>query len=71
MEKYIVDSVENLEKKLAQVRVAQRKFSVYTQEQVDKIFFAAASAANKLRIPLKSIKTAMDIVIPAWAAEAF
>ena len=65
MEKYIVDSVENLEKKLAQVRVAQRKFSVYTQEQVDKIFFAAASAANKLRIPLAKMaveETGMGVV---------
>ena len=65
MEKYIVDSVDNLEKKLAQVRVAQRKFSVYTQEQVDKIFFAAASAANKLRIPLAKMaveETGMGVV---------
>lgn len=65
MEKYIVDSVENLEKKLAQVRVAQRKFSVYTQEQIDKIFFAAASAANKLRIPLAKMaveETGMGVV---------
>ena len=38
MEKYLVDSVEALEKKLAEVRDAQRKFALYTQEQVDEIF---------------------------------
>ncbi|MCI5599329.1 MAG: hypothetical protein PUF23_01970, partial [Ruminococcus sp.] len=46
----IVDSVEALEAKLAQVREAQKKFSTYTQEQVDKIFKAAAIAANQARI---------------------
>ena len=44
----IVDSVEALEAKLAEVREAQKKFSTYTQEQVDAIFKAAAVAANKL-----------------------
>ena len=48
----IVDSVEALEAKLAQVREAQKKFSTYTQEQVDKIFKAAAIEANQARIPL-------------------
>lgn len=48
----IVDSVEKLEAALARVREAQRKFATYTQEQVDKIFKAAAIAANKARIPL-------------------
>ena len=41
----IVDSVEALEKKLAEIREAQRKFATYTQEQVDAIFLAAALAA--------------------------
>ncbi len=31
---------------------AQKEFAKFSQEQVDKIFFAAASAANKMRIPL-------------------
>ena len=44
----IVDSVEKLEAALARVREAQRKFATYTQEQVDKIFKAAAIAANGL-----------------------
>ncbi len=48
----IVDSPEKLERTLAKVREAQRKFAVYTQEQVDKIFRAAALAANSMRIPL-------------------
>ena len=61
----IVDSVEALEAKLEQVRKAQEVFSTYTQEQVDKIFKAAASAANKQRIPLAKMaveETGMGIV---------
>lgn len=34
------------------MREAQKKFATFTQEQVDKIFFEAAMAANKMRIPL-------------------
>ena len=48
----IVDNVEALEAKLAQMREAQALFATYTQEQVDKIFYEAAMAANKARIPL-------------------
>ncbi len=51
-EKYLVDSVEALEKKIGEVRRAQEKFSSYTQEQVDAIFKAAALAANKARLSL-------------------
>ena len=47
-----VDSLETLEARMAEVREAQRKFASYTQEQVDKIFLAAAVAADKARIPL-------------------
>lgn len=43
----IVDSVEALTRKIAEVRAAIEKFSTYTQEQVDKIFLAAATAADK------------------------
>ena len=60
-----VDSVETLEQKIAEVREAQEKFSHYTQEQVDKIFQAAAIAANKARIPLAKMaveETGMGIV---------
>ena len=48
----IVDSVESLEAKLARMREAQGIFAKFTQEQVDKIFYEAAMAANKARIPL-------------------
>ena len=61
----IVDSVEKLEEALARVREAQKIFANYTQEQVDKIFLAAASAANKERIPLAKMaveETGMGIV---------
>lgn len=47
-----IDSVETLTAKMEDMRKAQKIFSTYTQEQVDKIFLAAATAANKARIPL-------------------
>ena len=61
----LVDSVETLEKTLAKVRKAQRAFATYSQEQVDRIFAAAASAANKERIPLAKAaveETGMGVV---------
>ena len=48
----IVDSVETLEAKMKAMREAQKVFATYSQEQVDKIFYEAAMAANKQRIPL-------------------
>ena len=65
MAKEIIDSVEKLEEELARVREAQRKFSTYTQEQVDKIFYEAAKAANQQRIPLAKMavaETGMGVV---------
>ena len=65
MAKEIIDSVEKLEEELARVRAAQKEFSTYTQEQVDKIFLAAAKAANMARIPLAKMaveETGMGIV---------
>ena len=47
-----VTNTEELTAALARCREAQQKFATYTQEQVDKIFLAAAMAANKARIPL-------------------
>lgn len=44
-ERKTIDSVETLEAALASLKEAEKKFSTYTQEQVDKIFLAAASAA--------------------------
>ena len=61
----IVDSVEALLEAIARVRKAQQVFATYTQEQVDKIFLAAASAANKARIPLAKLaveETGMGVV---------
>ena len=61
----IVDGVEKLEAALARVKAAQQKFAAYNQEQVDKIFLAAASAANRQRIPLAKLaveETGMGIV---------
>ena len=51
----VIDSVETFEAALAQLRDAQKKFATYTQEQVDKIFLAAATAANQARIPLAKL----------------
>ena len=48
----IVESVESFKEALARVRAAQTTFATYTQEQVDKIFRVAATAANRARIPL-------------------
>ncbi len=64
-DRVIVDSVESLEAALLRVKEAQKRFSTYTQEQVDKIFLAAASAANKARIPLAKLaveETEMGVV---------
>ncbi len=62
---FIVNDEESLEKLLKSVREAQKQFATYTQEQVDKIFFEAAMAANKMRIPLAKMavaETGMGIV---------
>ena len=48
----IIDNVDALQERMKEMRKAQQVFATYTQEQVDKIFFAAAMAANKARIPL-------------------
>ena len=61
----IVDSIEALEETINSVKEAQKKFATYTQEQVDKIFLAAAIAANKARIPLAKMaveETGMGVV---------
>lgn len=61
----LVDNVEALTRKIAEVRAAIEKFSTYSQEQVDKIFLAAATAANKERISLAKMaveETGMGVV---------
>ena len=60
-----IQNVEQLAIAINKVREAQRIFATYTQEQVDKIFQAAALAANKARIPLAKMavaETGMGIV---------
>ena len=60
-----VTSVETLAARMKQMREAQRVFASMTQEQVDRIFFAAAMAANKARIPLAKMavkETGMGVV---------
>ena len=64
-ERQIIDSVESLELAMNRVRAAQKIFATYTQEQVDKIFLAAASAADKARITLAKAavaETGMGVV---------
>ena len=61
----VVDNVEALTKKMEEMREAQSVFATFTQEQVDKIFFEAAMAANKKRISLAKMaveETGMGIV---------
>ena len=61
----IVDTAEALEAKIAAMKEAQKLFATYTQEQVDRIFKAAATAADKARIPLAKAaveETGMGIV---------
>ncbi len=61
----MVDGVEKLEVAIGRVREAQKRFATYTQEQVDKIFLATATAANQQRIPLAKMaveETGMGIV---------
>jgi len=48
----LVDSAEQLELLIERVQKAQKIYSTFSQEQVDKIFKAAATAADKARIPL-------------------
>ena len=65
MENIIVDSIENLNLVLDRVREAQKEFSKYTQEQVDRIFKDAAIAANQARIPLAKMaveETGMGVI---------
>ena len=60
-----IDNAQALTEKLAAMRQAQRVFAGYSQEQVDRIFFEAAKAANRHRIPLAKMaveETGMGVV---------
>ena len=61
----IVDSIESLEKAMQRIRKAQQEYGKFNQEQVDKIFQAAAIAADQARIPLAEMaveETGMGLV---------
>ena len=61
----IVDSVEALKTTITKVKKAQAQFAKFSQEQVDKIFLAAATAANQARIPLAKMaaeETGMGVI---------
>lgn len=60
-----IDSVDKLEELINRVRIAQKEFASFSQEQVDKIFFEAAIAANQARLPLAKMavnETGMGLV---------
>lgn len=61
----IINSPEALKGAMKRLKAAQQVYAAYTQEQVDRIFLAAATAANKARIPLARLavsETGMGIV---------
>ncbi|WP_130812236.1 bifunctional acetaldehyde-CoA/alcohol dehydrogenase [Olsenella sp. Marseille-P4559] len=61
----VIDSVDALATRIKEMRAAQAEFATFTQEQVDKIFYAAAMAANKARTPLAQMaveETGMGIM---------
>ena len=65
MENIIIDNLDALAQKMKGMKAAQAEFAKFTQEQVDKIFFEAAMAANKARIPLAKMaveETGMGVV---------
>ncbi|MBP3256286.1 MAG: bifunctional acetaldehyde-CoA/alcohol dehydrogenase [Clostridia bacterium] len=60
-----ITDVESFERVFENVKKAQKEFSTFSQEQVDKIFLAAATAANQARIELAKMaveETGMGVV---------
>ena len=60
-----VETTEHLDALIDRVVAAQKEFATFSQEQVDKIFKAAATAADKARIPLAKMareETGMGVV---------
>ncbi len=60
-----VSTLEHLEVMISRVKKAQKIYASFSQEQVDKIFKAAATAADKARIPLARMaveETGMGVV---------
>ena len=64
-ENALVETPEALDALIKRVKAAQEVYATFSQEQVDKIFKAAAIAANKARIPLAEMavqETGMGVV---------
>nr|WP_314758594.1 bifunctional acetaldehyde-CoA/alcohol dehydrogenase [uncultured Lachnoanaerobaculum sp.] len=62
---FIVDNIDNLSIRMKELREAQREFATYSQEQVDKIFYEVAMAANKERFSLAKmavVETGMGVL---------
>ena len=62
---HLTTNIQELDAALLRVRTAQSRFAAYSQEQVDRIFLAAATAANRARISLAKMaveETGMGIV---------
>ena len=53
-----VKTLEDLDKLLDRVHVAQNQYATFSEEKVDAIFKAAATAANKMRIDLAEMAVA-------------
>ena len=65
IKKNTIETLEDLELAMQELREAQKIYATYTQEQVDAIFKAAATAANKARIPLSKmavVETGMGVM---------
>ncbi len=65
MENGLIENVEQLDALVDRVVAAQKEYATFSQEQVDKIFKAAATAADKARIPLARMaveETGMGII---------
>ena len=61
----MIDTIEALDAEITRVKKAQQAYAHYTQEEVDRIFLAAATAAAKARIPLAKAaveETGMGVV---------
>ena len=64
-EKRLVEDSDSFKEMLIRVKKAQEEFSRFSQEQVDRIFTAAAIAANEARLPLAKLavqETGMGVV---------
>ena len=61
----LIEDVDSFKEMFARVKKAQLEYSKFSQEQVDKIFLAAAQAANQARIPLAKLaveETGMGVI---------